>query len=185
MKVLFVILISFCLMLAASAAETKKDIRGFYPGMTKVQFERKVKDVCSATPCTTSDGGTLNFVFTEYLNPPILKQVEFIFVSNTMPADLISSISTQFKARAATYPAKGTEGILVATSRADGLGAVIAKWDLGKGLLLDLEIKGHEGKNFRMSLLDRKIETADTQAKRNADEERAAKFRAANPPPKF
>jgi hypothetical protein len=183
MKTLIAILIWLFLMPTIVMAQTKRDINGFFPGMPKVEFEKKFRDAgCSANPCTLSDGKIL-FIFTEFLNPPVLREVQFIFQSKRAPLDMISSISKQFGTRAATFPERNTVSVLSAT--ANPYGGTIATWDLTNGVSLRLFVKGFSGDQYWLILSDRKIESADNQAKQRADRDQKAKERAANPAPKF
>src|SRR5713101_1626891 len=183
MKTLVAILIWLFLMPAIAIAQTKQEIRGFFPGMPKVEFEKKFKDAgCSANSCTLPDGKIL-FIFTEHLNPPALREVQFIFESKRAPLDMISSVSKQFGARAATFPERNTVSVLSAT--ANPYGGTIADLDLANGVSLRLFVKGFSGDHYWLVLSDRKIESADNQAKRRADQDQKAKQRAANPAPKF
>lgn len=111
---------------------------------------------------------------------PALKQVQFSFKSGSRPMD---TISKQYGASAATYPNGNTVSVLVAT--ASPYGGTIAKWELRNGLWLRLFVTGYEGKDYVLILSNRKIESADDQAKRRTDKEKEEKYRAANPPPKF
>src|SRR5438132_6632073 len=96
------LLASLCwalLIFTAAEADTKKDLRGFYPGMSKADFDQQFKKAgCGGSACKVDDG-SLGFVFTKNLNPPALKEVIFKFKSGTPPQEMIAQISKQFNAR--------------------------------------------------------------------------------------
>jgi hypothetical protein len=72
-----------------ASAEVKKDILGFFPGMSEAQFTTR-KEKCLQTDC-----GGISSELTKKLNPNLVKEITFKFSSGT-PAEMIVMITEQF-----------------------------------------------------------------------------------------
>jgi len=184
----------------ASNAAAKRELRGFFPGMSKEEVTEKGKAAgCSYAPsagCKVDDG-ELNFNFTKTLSPPLVREVVFRFKSGTQPAEMISQISSQFGVR----PVKSNQQqdiiramgckICYAIDRSGKVGGVLARWQLGNGLSLQLDLRDYTGvgrieiADYALFLTSQKVEAADKQAEQQARDVDAAKFRKVNPVPKF
>ena len=72
-----------------AAAEVKKDILGFYPGMSKEEFITRKKNGCA----------DITGQLTEKLDQNLVKEITLHFLSGTPPTEMIATISEQFTAR--------------------------------------------------------------------------------------
>jgi hypothetical protein len=175
-------------------AEPKRDLRGFYPGMPKAEFDEQSKAAnCGLTDCKL-EGGSLHFIFTKSITPPVLKEVGFNFESGTAPEEMIALTSKQYNVaplksdqKADIAYAKGhSEYVALFGKYMDVVGGRIARWNLGNGLHLQLDISGPGSVNkYALFLTGQKMVDADKQAEQRAKDAERAKLRAVNPAPKF
>jgi len=175
-------------------AEAKKDLRGFYPGMPSTAFDEQFKVAnCGLTDCNV-EGGSLRFIFTKNVTPPVLKEVSFKFESGTPPEEMIALTSTQFNVppqksdqKADIAYAKGhVEYVALFGKYTLVVGGRIAGWSLGNGLRLQLDLSGPGSVyKYTLFLTSQKVIDADKQAEQRVKDADRAKLRAVNPAPKF
>ncbi len=180
-------------------AEPKRDIRGFFPGMPRAEFESQFKaSNCQISSCK-DDQGTLSFVFSEIEGKP-LKEIAFVFRSGTAMDAMIALVAKQYsvplppesKIKANVQSAIrghpvyspgwfGTpQGIVLVP------GGLLAKWQISKDLHLQLDVS-NAAPPFEYKLFLTSDTLVDAEKRARADKKNAeeAARRAVNPAPKF
>jgi hypothetical protein len=183
-------------MPVAASGEAKKDIRGFYAGMTVDQFVERTESFLNGgdkpnvlfrlfyettNQCLQSvwrqsgitcklNGETFDFKFTATdMNNRLLEEIVLHFKSSTDPEEMVRTISDQYG------PPSDLSGInVLGLSRFLNLmvAAELAKWDLRDEIVL--ELRGIN--DYELHLYSQKIMRLDAEA---------AKPRSVNPSPKF
>jgi hypothetical protein len=184
----------------------KKDLRGFFPGMSEAEFREKFETApCSwaknEEKCKIEDGA-LAFGFTDKLQNRFLKLIELKFQSGVAPMKMISKVSEQFganpiksdwrreiahatEARYECLPnmfSSGCHDVVV-------VGGLIGAWELGDGLTLRLTLNspaaGSRPNEYILGLTDTRIAKIEELAERRAREAENAQAKGVNPKPKF
>ena len=182
----------------------KRDLKGFYPGITETEFKEKYNSTCATgneDKCFLKNG-TIEFKFTTKLNPPLLKELHLVFLSGATPQQMIATTTEQFNA--APIKADWSREIASAIEgRYDCMpnlfssgchtvrvvGGTVARWRFDNGLDLVLDLNrpsvGSQPNEYILVLADRQIDKMEALANRRETDELQAKARAVNPNPKF
>lgn len=200
----------FALALLATSsalAEPKHDIRGFYPGMPKQEFDEQFE----ASKCKKNeyfgeendyckdDQGTVSFVFSKLEGKP-LKEIVFAFQSGTAVDAMVAMVAQRYSVPAPTE--SKTKANIRSVIRGSpvyspgwfgtprGLvmvpGGMLAKWQLSKELERQLDVSNAQPPfEYKLFLTSAAVIAAEKDAA--ADKKRAeeAAKRAVNPAPKF
>jgi hypothetical protein len=179
-----------------ASAQTKKDILGFYPGMTKSEFDKQLVEMSKGdcTPFWNSGScslksGKLIFSFTK---ENLLQDVIYKFVSGTEPEEIVNQITSEYKAklrpgdvkqaigkaRIGQWVAMGSRTVLLRSAR-------IAEWELSSKDILFLELETVSGNEFRLFLMKPKFIEAHKAELQKAKDDKERERRSVNPKPKF
>jgi hypothetical protein len=163
MRTLLVVILAVLPVLNATA-QTKQDIRGFFPGMSVDELSKSLRTVsrggCSNSHeqmqagivlCRVSDGNLILYL-TQHVTPPVLKGLRFSFSSTTPFSRMIEHISGEYG--------------LAAEHRDLGSGHAI--WKLSKDKVLELSYRGE----YVLDLTSHSLTAIDIEA-------------SVNPAPKF
>jgi hypothetical protein len=107
MRTLLVVILAVLPVLNATA-QSKQDIRGFFPGMSVDELSKSLRTVsrggCSNSHeqmqagivlCRVSDGNLILYL-TQHVTPPVLKGLRFSFSSTTPFSRMIEHISAEY-----------------------------------------------------------------------------------------
>lgn len=129
---------------ASGFAATKNDIRGLSPGMTQAQAAEHFP--CKKLPgyqiqlydnCDFSDG-SITLIFTKTLEPNLLKEINYKFVSGTGPKDMIAAVSQQFNAQLIKLDWSHEIADALRPNRSRRSLVKIAAWNLDDNAVLEL-----------------------------------------------
>jgi hypothetical protein len=171
------------------ASNVKKDILGFYPGMSKADFlSSRQSNGC----------GGLTAQFTEKLESNLVQEIDFRFESGTPPVEMIASISEQFgvqptksdwnaEIKYATQVHECPSNSLI--ERFGCVGGTIARWKLDNSITLVLTLNspaaGTRPNDYILSLSSNAIAGLDKQAETDRRRDQELRARAINPNQKF
>jgi hypothetical protein len=173
-------------------SQPKQDIRGFRPEVTVDSFKDSIKPLkCSAQQCAL-EGGTLEFIESPKLVPPMIKFVGFRFESSEEPARMVEEVSKQYGARPVNdvqhdiARALGRMEYVPFVGNTMVVGGTIGQWNLSKTLHLHLELS-QPGKinKYRLGLVSSKVTELERAAVAKERALEKEKNRLAKPPPKF
>jgi hypothetical protein len=174
-----------------NGAGVKKDILGFFPGMSKEEFLGRTQNGC--------DG--LSAEFTEKLDQNLVKKIAFKFMSGTPPTEMVASVSEQFRAKPTKpnwsaeikHATQGHECPFKETTSIHDLsacvGGLIAKWRLEDNLILDLTLNspaaGTRPNAYILTLSSEAIARLEAQAEQDRIKEQDMRVRKINPRQRF
>ncbi len=189
-KTMFRLIVAACALILAAGlteAQTKRDIRGFYPGMTRAQLEQRAKELrgkegwwsilFAFPPChgglytysCTMDGDKIDLTFTN--DGSLVEKVVLRFKSGTEPADS-AMISKQYGLQPQESSGLNVLGLTRVLNSI--VTSSLASWALSDDLIL--ELKGIN--DYELSLRSQKLLHLDL-------EQYEAERRNVNPAPKF
>jgi hypothetical protein len=175
-----------------NGTEVKKDILGYFPGMSKEEFLGRRKNGC----------GGLTAQFTKKLDQNLIKEIQFKFMSGTPPAEMIHQVTEQFKIKPikADWSAEikhATEGrmeYMPAIFFGKGqyalvVGGLIAKWRLDQNLSLNLNLNkpaaGTTPNEYYLVLSNKGLARLETQTEQNRIKEQEMRLHSVNPRQRF
>jgi hypothetical protein len=160
MRILLAVIFA-ALTVLDTTAQTKQDIRGFFPGMSVNELSKSVREVSKGACSNSHDqvqAGILlcrfSFYLTQYVTPPVLKGLRFSFSSTTSFPQMIEHISKEYG--------------LAAQHRDLGSGHAYATWKLSMDRALELSYRGE----YLLDLTSHSLTAIDVEA-------------PVNPAPKF
>lgn len=129
---------------AATPAGAKRDLRGFWPGMTTAEADDAIKynglnchEKTGYTACASADG-EIDLTYARELHPPVVQQVDLYMESGLDSKTMVARITDQYGV-APRKPASGhKDDSNVPLLSAIGLRLSVAAWDLPEGTVLQL-----------------------------------------------
>jgi hypothetical protein len=190
----------------AQSKAVKRDILGFFPGMSKEEFDAREAqclqgDGCGfATGSQSSQWGGVRRTLTEKLDRNLVKEVEFRFSSGTPPQEMIASISDQYgtnpvkpnwsaEIRSATIGHECPGRLPQTLSDLACVGGLIAEWRLDESLHLILKLNkpaaGGRPNEYYLILSSRALAALEEQPEKDRRREQDNRLRAINPQQRF
>lgn len=169
---------------AATPVGPKRDLRGFWPGMTAGEAAEAItynslrcQEKSDYTACASVDG-EIDLTYARELRPSVIQQVDLYMESGLDANAMVARISEQY----GVGPRKTTPGHKddsnVPLLSAIGLRLLVSTWDLLEGLILQLS----GAQSYRLQLYSPFIaQQNDIALRARLDAERAR----LNPAPKF